>query len=213
MQQIWYDGRMSTPATGLRERKKQETRDALTRAALELFVERGYDQTTLAEIAAKAGVSTRTIFAYFPGKEDILFCTVETMRGALAQALAERPEGMDALAALREFILSSVHQKTELDHKLGQVIACDPTLASHKRARMAELQEVLAAAIADDLGVGPNDLRPQVAAASLTAAFEVLERQDSERTTAPTADEIAGAIDPIISFVRAGLQAFPEQAH
>jgi AcrR family transcriptional regulator len=204
---------VGTPATGLRERKKRETRDALTRAALELFVERGYDETTLAEIAEKAGVSTRTIFAYFPGKEDILFCTVQTMRGALAEALAERSEGMDALAALREFILASAHQKTELDHKLGQVIARDPTLASHKRARMAELQEVLAAAIADDLGVGPNDLRPQVAAASLTAAFEVLERQDSERTTAPTADEIAAAIDPIISFVRAGLQAFPEQAH
>jgi len=203
---------MTTPATGLRERKKRETRDALTRAALELFVERGYDETTLAEIAEKAGVSTRTIFAYFPGKEDILFCTMQTVRDALAQALAERPAGMDALAALREFILDSAHQKTELDDKLGQVVARDPTLASHKRARMMELQEVLAAAIADDLGVGPDDLRPQVAAASLAAAFEVLERQESERTTTPTPAELAAAIDPIISFVRAGLHAFPEQA-
>jgi MftR C-terminal domain len=91
------------------------------------------------------------------------------------------------------------------------VIACDATLSSHKRARIAQLQEVLAAAIADDLGVGPDDLRPQVAAASLTAAFEVLERQDRGPTKTPTAEEIAAAIDPIISFVRAGLQAFPEQ--
>ena len=196
-------------ATGLRERKKRQTREALTRAALELFGERGYDETTLADIADAAGCSTRTIFAYFPGKEDILFCTLQTMRDALAQALAERPAGTDALAALREFILSSAHEKTELDHKLGRVIAADPTLASHKRARIAELQEDLAAAIADDLGVGPDDLRPQVAAASLTAAFAVLERQDRGPSTAPTNAEIAAAIDPVISFVRAGLQALP----
>ena len=202
---------MAEPATGLRERKKRETREALTRAALELFVERGYDETTLAEIAAAAGVSTRTIFAYFPSKEDILFSTLQAMRDALAAALADRPAGTDALTALREFILSSAHEKTELDHRLGQVIAADPTLSSHKRARIAELQEVLAAAIADDLGVGPDDLRPLVAAASLTAAFEVLERQDRGLSKTPTSTEVAAAIDPVISFVRAGLQALPDR--
>jgi AcrR family transcriptional regulator len=202
---------MTEPATGLRARKKRETREALTRAGLELFVERGYDETTLAEIADSAGVSTRTIFAYFASKEDILFSTLQTMREALAQALADRPAGTDALAALREFILSSAHEKTELDHRLGQVIAADPTLSSHKRARIAQLQELLAAAIADDLGVGPDDLRPQVAAASLTAAFEVLERQDRGPSKTPTRTEIAAAIDPIISFVRAGLQALPDR--
>jgi AcrR family transcriptional regulator len=203
---------MAESATGLRERKKRATRDALARAGLELFVERGYAETTLAEIAEVAGVSTRTIFAYFPSKEDILFATMQTMRDALAQALADRPAGTDALTALQDFILSSAHEKTELDHKLGQVIAADPTLSSHKRARIAEFQEVLAAAIADDLGVGPDDLRPQVAAASLTAAFEVLERQDREHSTVPTHEEIAAAIDPVISFVRAGLQALPDPA-
>jgi len=195
--------------TGLRERKKRETRDALTRAALELFVERGYDETTLAEIADAAGCSTRTIFAYFPSKEDILFCTMQAMRDALARALAERRAGTDALTTLRDFILSSAHEKSELEHKLGHVIACDATLSSHKRARIADLRELLAAAIADDLGVAADDFRPQVAAASLTAAFEVLERQDRDLTTAPTPDEIAAAIDPIIAFVRAGLQALP----
>jgi AcrR family transcriptional regulator len=200
---------MTEPVTGLRERKKRETREALRRAAHELFVERGYDQTTLAEIAEAAGVSTRTIFAYFPGKEDILFATEQTMLRALAQALAERPAGEDALTALRGFILSSAHEKTELDCKLGEVIAADPTLSSHRRARIAHLQETLAAAIADDLGVGPDDLRPQVAAASLTAAFEVLERQDRGASTVATNEEIAAAIDPVISFVRAGLQALP----
>jgi hypothetical protein len=134
------------------------------------------------------------------------------MSDALAQALADRPAGTDALAALREFILSSEHQKTELDCKLGDMIAADPTLSSHKRARIAQLQEVLAAAIADDLGVGPDDLRPQVAAASLTAAFEVLSRQGRDPSTPPTNEEIARAIDPVLSFVRAGLGALPGTA-
>jgi len=203
---------MAGSPTGLRERKKQQTREALTRTALELFAERGYDETTLAEIAEAAGVSTRTIFAYFPSKEDILFANTQAMCDALTRALVERPAGTDALTALREFILASAHEKTDLDQRLGQVIAGDATLASHKRARISQLEEALGAAIADDLGVGPDDLRPQVAAASLTAAFEVLEKQGSGRSRAPTTEEIVAAIDPIISFVRAGLQAFPGQA-
>jgi AcrR family transcriptional regulator len=209
--EVMGSGVTDTRRPGLRERKKQQTRETIERVALELFAERGYDETTLAEIADAAGVSTRTIFAYFPGKEAILFATMQTMRDALVQALAERPAGTDALTALREFILSSAHDKTEQEHKLGRVIACDPTLVSHQRARIADLQEVLGAAIADDLGVGADDLRPQVAAASLTAAFEVLERQGRGPSNVPSPEEIAAAIDPIISFVRAGLEAFPAQ--
>src|SRR5262249_54451279 len=201
---------MAQPATGLRERKKRQTRDALTRAALELFVERGYDETTLAAIADAAGVSTRTIFAYFPSKEDILFSTMQATRDALVLALAERPPGIDALTALRDFILSSAHAQTDPAQRLARVGAGDATLPSHKRARISELQEVLSAAIAHDLGVGPDDLRPQVAAASLTAAFEVLERQERGLSHEATPEEIAAAIDPIIAFVRAGLGSFPE---
>ena len=199
---------MAGTPTGLRDRKKRATRQALARAGLDLFIERGYDETTLADIADAAGLSTRTIFAYFPSKEDILFSTFQEMREALARTLAERPDGQDAFAALREFILSSAHEKTEIDRKLEQVIAGDETLSSRKRARMAQLQELVAAAIADDLGSGPEDLRANVAAASLNAAFEVLERQ--ERVPASrTNEEVAAAIDPIIAFVRAGLQALP----
>ena len=193
-------------ATGLRERKKQRTRDAIARAALELFAERGYQETTLAEIAEAADVSTRTIFAYFPSKEDILFCDYAAMRDALARALADRPGGKDALGTLRDFILTAVGEKGELEAKLERVIAGDETLHSHKRARLGQLQQLLAAAIADDLATGPDDLRPHVAAASLTAAFEVLEEK-GQAPASTSSEQIAGAIDPIISFVRAGLQA------
>jgi hypothetical protein len=136
------------------------------------------------------------------------------MREALAQVLAERPGGKDALGTLRDFILAAVRDKGELEAKLERVIARDETLRSHKRARLAQLEELLAAAIADDLGTGPEDLRPHVAAASLTAAFEVLDQKGDAHTPTVDAEELAAAIDPIISFVRAGLQALtsPPQA-
>jgi AcrR family transcriptional regulator len=194
---------------GLRERKKQQTREALARAALRLFVDRGYDETTLADIAEAAGVSTRTIFAYFPSKEDILFSNFQAMREELAQALAARPGGKDALATLRDFIVGCVEERSEDDEKLEQLICADETIRSHKRARMSQLGELLAAAIADDLGAGPDDFRAHVAAASLTAAFEVLEQRDGGSKATHTAEEIAAAIDPVIAFVRAGLDALP----
>src|ERR1700681_2899909 len=117
---------------GLRERKKQRTRETIARAAHELFAERGYHATTLPEIAEAADVSTRTIFAYFPSKEDILFSDFSLLKEALAQALAERPEGEDALETVRQFILSSqVGEKSDLDDQLRLCVESDETLRSH----------------------------------------------------------------------------------
>src|SRR5436305_14541613 len=103
---------------GLRERKKQRTRETIALAARTLFAERGYHATTLPEIAEAADVSTRTIFAYFPSKEDILFSDFPSMKEALEQALADRPDGEDALETVRKFILS-LHEleSSDLDEK------------------------------------------------------------------------------------------------
>jgi AcrR family transcriptional regulator len=197
---------------GLRERKKQRTRETIARAAHELFVERGYHATTLPDIAEAAEVSTRTIFAYFASKEDILFSDFAVIKDALARALAERPEGEDALETVREFILSS-HQveKSELDARLHRIIESDETLRSHLRARLAQLEELIAAAIAEDLGARENDLRPQVVAASLIAAFDVLFERGGGRSAKPhSADEVAALIDPVMAFLRGGLDALKE---
>ena len=78
---------------GLRERKKQETRETIARVALRLFAEQGYERTTLAEIADAANVSKRTIFAYFESKEDILFCDEPVFVEQLKQTLNQRPSG------------------------------------------------------------------------------------------------------------------------
>jgi AcrR family transcriptional regulator len=199
--------------TGLRERKKQRTRETISRVALELFVKRGYHATTLAEIAEAADVSTRTIFAYYPSKEDILFCEFPALLDAVAAALRERPAGKDALGTVRDFILSMPHdEKGDLDAQRHLLIDSDPTLRTHMRARLAQLQDLVAAAVAEDIGADADDLRPHVVAASLIAAFEVLSERDPARAPkSQSPEEIAAAIDPVIAFLRGGLEALAHQ--
>lgn len=193
------------PEPGLRERKKQRTRETIARVALDLFAERGYHATTLADIAEAADVSTRTIFAYYPSKEDIVFCDFPELKATLAEALAERAAGKDALETVRDFILSLDHGKIdESPGRWEQIIASDERLRSHKRARLGEIEELVAAAIADDLGAGPDDLRPRLVAASLIAAFEAFDR---EHKSATAEEDVAAVIDPVITFLRAGLDA------
>ena len=133
------------------------------------------------------------------------------MKEALTHALAERPEGVEALETVREFILSSNSlEKSELDEQLGRCVADDPTLRSHLRARIAELEEVIAAAIAKDIGAAEDDLRPHVVAASLTAAFIVLTERGESKAKPKTPAEVAAAIDPVITFLRGGLEAVKE---
>jgi AcrR family transcriptional regulator len=195
---------------GLRERKKQRTRETIASAAHRLFAERGYHATTLPEIADAADVSTRTIFAYFPSKEDILFSDFAVMKEALARALAERPEGEEALETVREFILSShAMEKSELDEKISACVMSDETLRSHLRARLSQIEEVIAAAIATDIGAPEDDLRPHVVAASLTAAFIVLSERGSSTKPQNPAD-VEALIDTVITFLRGGLEAVKE---
>ena len=89
---------------GLRERKKEQTRRAIEDAAFRLFAERGFQATTVADIADAADVAPRTFFAYFPSKEDVLFADFDETFEALAARLRGRPPGESTFDALRAWI-------------------------------------------------------------------------------------------------------------
>jgi AcrR family transcriptional regulator len=193
---------------GLRERKKQKTRETITHVALELFCKRGYEQTTIAEIADAAEVSPRTIFAYFPSKEDILFSDVPEIHERWARALEGRAEGVTALDALREIIAESLDLgPNELLRK--RIVASDQTLQRSERARMAPFEQMMVDAIAKDLRAGPGDLRPQIVAAALIAAFSAI--RDRDLTEAFSSQQAMAAVDDVIGFVRGGLEALKRQ--
>jgi AcrR family transcriptional regulator len=197
-----------SPSPGLRERKKQKTRDTISKVALELFAERGYEQTTIAEIAEAAEVSPRTIFAYFPSKEDILFCDLPEVQERLARALRERPEGVTALDALRDFIAGSLLSPDPSQMLRKRILASDETLVRAERARFAPFEELMVEGIADDLHAGPDDIRPHIVAAALVAAFSSIQARDPSAPPESFSPEQAMAvIDDVMGFLRGGLEA------
>src|SRR6266545_4243779 len=90
---------------GLRERKKRQTRQAIAEAAKRLFLERGFDQVSVAEVARAADVSEQTVFNYFPSKEDLVFERMDAFEQELLAAVRERPAGESVLRAFVRFIL------------------------------------------------------------------------------------------------------------
>jgi AcrR family transcriptional regulator len=198
---------------GLRERKKQQTRDRIAREALKLFAERGYDETTLAEIADAADVAPRTIFAYFDSKEDIVLCKELTFLDTLKTKLDERPTGTTTVDALREF-LSAIEPPDDQARLRKQIFSSNPSLQMSMRAQHGQLEPMLTESIAKDLGAGPDDIRPLLIAASMTAAFtSVRDRfMEAESGGEPITHEDGMAVlDQVLEFLRGGLEALQRE--
>jgi AcrR family transcriptional regulator len=194
---------------GLRERKKQQTRDTIARAALQLFAERGYDETTLAEIAEVADVSPRTIFGYFQCKEDILFCEEPQYLENLKRKLDERPPGTTTIDAIRDF-LGSVEAPDDAARLRKQIVSANPTLQMRMRARHAQLEPLIAESIAKDLDAGPDDVRPLLVASSMTAAFMAVRDRFFEAESGGEGishEEGMQILDQVLEFLRGGFEA------
>jgi AcrR family transcriptional regulator len=190
---------------GLRERKKQQTRETIARVALELFAERGYDHTTLAEIADAADVSTRTIFAYFQSKEDILFCDEPAFFEKLKQTLEQRPPSATTIDALRDF-LADMGPPDGNERLRKKIIARDEELRLGARARLARIEQLIAESIAKDLEAGPGDIRPALVAASMSAAFTTMsDRIEAEAGEPISYEQTMAIMDQVLLFLRSGL--------
>ncbi|MEV0344971.1 TetR family transcriptional regulator [Nonomuraea sp. NPDC050680] len=160
----------------LRERKKRQTRQLLIRAAVRLFAEQGYEETTGAQIAAAADVSTKTFFNYFPSKEDVLFAEVEQYYGLALEVIADRAPDDTVPQVLRRtydrVIANYLRQgpgieDPELAEVYQRVLATVPAVQAKALLMTFDAQRRIAGAL---LAAFPDRLDP-ISAASATGAF------------------------------------------
>ena len=166
--------------TGLRERSKARRRAAIIRAAYELFAERGYDATTVADIAEAAEVSPRTVAMYFPAKQDIALSRFTDGAASLTAAIRGRRPGESVHEVFGRWLLTSQAEPgdRELYRLARRMFAANPDLGALRTARMTAAVREGAAMIAADTGSAPDAIAPRLAAAAAAAiAMEIIDTE------------------------------------
>jgi len=164
---------------GLRERKKQHTRQQIFDAARTLFSERGFDAVTVAEIARLADVSEVTVFNYFPTKEDLFYGGMQFFEEELLEAVRTRPRRETALTALRRRLLESADGLRSKERivailKANATVSASPSLVAREREIVEHYTRQLAELLAEETGADPGDVEPLTAAAALIGAHRAL---------------------------------------
>ncbi|MFE9498853.1 TetR/AcrR family transcriptional regulator [Streptomyces collinus] len=166
---------------GRRGRKKRETRERLAHVATLMFIERGFENVTIAEIAEAADVSKMTVSNYFPLKEDLVFDAHEGVVDSLARVVRERAVGESALHALHRAFVSSLDRPHVVNGRctpgFAHLVHDSPRLRAREREMDEQREAALAAALADAARTGPEDPVPHVSAAQLAGVHRVLWRR------------------------------------
>ena len=148
---------------GLRETKKLQTRQEIAAKAMGLFARRGFDHVTVAEVAEAAGVSEKTVFNYFPTKEDLFWDEVPEREAAMVDAVRNRRPGESIPAALERLQAGSCDRLSSPGFAVfARTIEESRALQAKELEIMARYTDALASVIADELGV--HDLDARVAA-------------------------------------------------
>jgi AcrR family transcriptional regulator len=166
-------------ASGLRERKKQQTRRLIAATARRLFTEHGFDAVTVAAIAAAADVSQGTVFNYFPTKEDLFFDGMETFEVELLAAIRDRGPGESVLSAFGRFLIERPPRITGTDVRQvitesARMINASPALQTREREIIASYTKSLAALIGQETGAAPDDVEPWVAANAIMGVHQAV---------------------------------------
>jgi AcrR family transcriptional regulator len=166
---------------GLRERKKQRTRELIAATARRLFIERGFEAVPVAEIARAAEVSEATVFNYFPTKEDLLYSRLEAFEEELLSAIRERPPGESVLAAFGRFLslprgllASEDPDVVEQLAAIVRVIAESPSLLAHEQQIYSRYTGSLAAVLAEGSDAHPDDIEPWIVADTLIGVHQAI---------------------------------------
>ncbi|MEV6828717.1 TetR family transcriptional regulator [Amycolatopsis sp. NPDC051102] len=202
---------------GLRERKKQATRLLISNVATGLFIERGFEEVTVAEIAEAAGVSKMTVFNYFPRKEDLFLDRHADRLEELTTVIRTRPAGVSACEALRRH----QHGLLSSGHPLSGAIAGGPgfwwvlTSSPALTARWYEQEREIAAAFAEVLTEETGEaFRSRMVAGLLTTAITTIFAHAMGRIVAGDEAEVvrreqAAVIDEAFDLVERGVGDFP----
>jgi len=171
---------------GLRERRKQEARQAISGVAMALFEGRGFDEVTISQVAAAAGVSKMTVTNYFPRKEDLVFDRAEVIISSLADAVAARAPGESLLAAVRRDYAERIAAG---DVTLGvptpafaRMVGGSHALTSRRREIADLTEQSLGDAIAAEAGA--DDPQQRIVAAQLASVYRVLFAEGTRRVLA-----------------------------
>jgi AcrR family transcriptional regulator len=205
---------------GLRERKKRETRQRIADVAMGLFMLRGFDRTTVADVAEAADVSVNTVFNYFRTKEDLFFDRRDAAVEGLGRVVASRRAGESVVDALRRDFQESLDQG---DWRYGivsgaddfnRMVADSPAL----RARMREMhdlrKEYLARVLADQTDADPDDPTPRFVAAQVVAltqalSGEYLRRRRAGESHAAILPAVRAAADQAFDLLESGIGDYP----
>lgn len=159
---------------GLRERKRQQTRERLTRTAMALFLERGFEATTLDDIAAAADISRRSFFHYFASKEDVVFALQEESITALVAAVAARPANESMLTAA-ENAIAAMAGKLEPGEAI--TMAClkrdNPALRARDQIKYEKLERALAEALSKRAGDPTDSIQARLVAMVTVGAMRI----------------------------------------
>jgi AcrR family transcriptional regulator len=174
---------------GLRERKKQRTRALIADTALRLFLERGFDSVTVADVARAADVDVKTIYNYFGGKPDLFYHRLEAFGEALLDAVRTREVGESVTSAFGRFLLGARGLLAdpgggERLRAINEMITSSPALLAHEEQVYARFTASLAALLAEETGARPHDAEPWVVAHALIGLHRALVADVREGTRA-----------------------------
>jgi AcrR family transcriptional regulator len=202
-----------TVAKGMRERKRQRTREAILQAARELFLEKGYQETSLAEIAERADIATSTLPGYFPTKADILFDGINEILSDYIACITSRDRqtesAIEATTRWHEAWAAEMRAgDMEWAYQVGRIIKGDPILEGQHRQRWEPGAEALAREIAAELGDSPASLRPRLIAAIKVTVYVAL--SEYAFSNAATTEECVALVRAWNGYINECLRAAAE---